>query len=228
MKMGIEEIKAGRIDALYKIGVDSISKLLTTSIEEMAKGDRVGMKNATKIWDNIHVAIVAAPLAKVMSGSGVFGPGFADVRLNAIVDAYPDILEYAHAPPGTVTSLLREIGGFDKNAVIFEDLLPEFVDWLADHPQITIGQPRVIEEKAAELPLEGINISFTGVSLASAEGKALKQKIESLGGTVKTSFSNLVNLLVARDPNNMQGKGQKAIARGVEIISLAQFKEQYP
>src|SRR6185312_13183377 len=98
----------------------------------------MGLKSAETIYNNIHSKITDAPLASVMTSSGVFGPGFGDRKIIKIVNAYPDILEYVDAEHGIITEMLTKIGGFSKMATIFEENLPHFVTWLSDHPAITI------------------------------------------------------------------------------------------
>lgn len=63
--------------------------------------------------------------------------------------------------------------------------------------------------------LSGTVVCFTGV-----RNKALEADITALGGTVKSSLTKDVTVLVAKDVNSTSSKAQTARMRGVEIIDV--------
>lgn len=63
--------------------------------------------------------------------------------------------------------------------------------------------------------LAGQAVCFTGV-----RDKALEASIVNAGGTIKSSVSKNVTILVAKDPSSTSGKAQKARNLGIEVIGL--------
>lgn len=215
----IDGLSRARVATLYESGINTISLLLTASIDDIASCNLLGIKSATKIRQSIDNAISSASLPAVMMASNIFGMGFGLTKLTDITDAYPNILEYAYADTGVVESMLLEIGGFAKLAVIFEDKLPLFVEWLEQHPQITLKEKEIIEEE--NNILEGEHIVFTGFT-----DTELADKIKRCGGNYSKTVSGKTTILVAKDLSKLGGKANK-IKSSARILSLEQFKEEY-
>lgn len=226
-QLDIKNVGPGRIALLYDNGFDSLEKLLSASIEDISKIPGLGLKSATQIYSNIHEVISNAPLSSLMTASGVFGPGFGNRKMEAIVDVYPDILSMADLPFEKLTSVVASITGFDKTAAVFAEGLPFFLQWLDEHPMIKIAE----EEKNmladtqvldGYVPMTGLKIVFTGIR--SAE---LEDKIKQRGGTVSTSVSKNTSILVAKNLEDLKGKGEKAAELNVPIMSVNDFIAKY-
>ena len=222
----IENLGPGRIAALYDVGIKSIKALIEASVNKMASGEKLGPKSAKTIHRNIHSKITDAPLATVMTASGVFGFGFGETRPKQIVEAYPDIMDYVDAKEGKVTKMLVKLGGFNKMASTFEENLPKFEKWLKRHPLITIAvhKPKKLVSKrdAKKLPLYNQIIVFTGIRDAG-----LNEQIEVLGGEVVPSFRVTATIVVAKDTSKVTNKVKQAEARGIKLYSFQAFVKKY-
>ena len=64
-------------------------------------------------------------------------------------------------------------------------------------------------------------VCFTGV-----RDKALEASIIAAGGTIKSSVSRNVTILVAKDPSSTSGKAQKARNLGIEVIGLEEMRHR--
>lgn len=216
--MGIEAVGPGRIELLFNNGFDTISKLITMKPSDISGLPGLGVTSATTICDNIRAGITNVPGYRVMTSSGCFGMGFGDEKMKAIMTAYPDIF-YKMEPKGTVTAMLKQLGGFDTMAETFELGMPKFLEWLGQHPQITIG---AAPAASASGPMKSMVVLFTGFG-----GKDLIPQIEARGGIVKDSYSAAVTLLVTLDSAKDTAKLQKAREAGKHIMTLTQFKTTY-
>src|SRR5699024_8450747 len=106
--------------------------------EQLSRLPGIGMKLANSIYFDIQNNIKDVPLPKIMAASGVFS-GFAEKRLKQIVQAYPDILQYSNDP--NLPFILQQLSGFNNLSYKFAEDLPHFIQWLYDHPLITVSIP---------------------------------------------------------------------------------------
>lgn len=226
-QLEIKNVGPGRITLLYNNGFDTLEKILSATVDDLSKIEGLGKKSATQIIDNIHNAIHPAPLANVMTASGVFGPGFGVKKMELVTEVYPDILDKSNLPHDAIVEMIRKIAGFDKMSETFAEKLPRFKEWLAEHPMIDIeifenaftGNENVIPDY---IPMNGLKIVFTG--FRSSE---LENEIKMRGGNVSTSISKNTSYLVAKDINDLKGKGEKAQGLGVPIVNVEEFKKLY-
>lgn len=226
-QLDIKNVGPGRIGLLYDNGFDTLQKILNASVEDFAKIEGLGKKSGKQIYDNIHQAINPAPLAKLMAGSGIFGPGFGIKKFELVLEVYPDILNYIDKSKEELTQLIQKVPGYDKTSDVFANHLADFVAWLEDHPMIQIepfesafNGDEEIEE--GYIPMNGLKIVFTG--FRSSE---LEDKIKSRGGVVSSSINKNTSYLVAKDPSDLKGKGAKAQELGINILGVEEFKTLY-
>jgi DNA ligase (NAD+) len=225
-QLDIKNVGPGRVALLYDYGYDTLYKMLNASISDMSIIQGLGDKSAQQIYDNIHSVIKAAPLAKVMSASGIFGSGFGTRKMELIVEEYPNILEMSSLSVDNIAIEIQKIPGFDKTAYDFAEKLELFVEWLNLHYMIKIIQPlkkEVYIGNGEQLPvLNNMKIVFTG--FRSGE---LEEKIKLRGGSVVTSISKNTNILVAKNLEELKTKGTKAKDLGIEILTKDEFVNKY-
>jgi NAD-dependent DNA ligase len=226
-QLDIKNVGPGRIALLYDNGFDTLYKILSASVDDFAKIEGLGKKSGQQIYDNIHNVIEYAPLANVMAASGIFGAGFGTKRFETIVSIYPDILDRTMLPKAELTALIRFVPGFDKIAENVAEGLPRFKDWLHEHPMIKLelNEPVFKGDEEVEpgyMPMNDIKVVFTG--FRSSE---LEDKIKSRGGVVSSTITKNTTFLIAKDPSDLKGKGEKAVALKIPIVSLDDFKKSY-
>jgi BRCT domain type II-containing protein len=83
---------------------------------------------------------------------------------------------------------------------------------------VTLTAPKAAVTGGA---LSGQVFCPTGVRLSPD----MVEKITSQGGVVTDTFSSKVTTLVAKDKNSGSSKIQKALDKGVKVISLDQLKD---
>lgn len=217
--MDIKNVGPGRIALLYDHRFDTLHKLLSAVPDDMASIPGLGFKSADQIWSSIQDVINSAPLTKLMAASGVFGPGFGVRKMEMVVKAYPNILEYATLPTSQLVDMIQSIEGFDKTSYEFAINLPKFIEWLYDHPMIKVVIP---SQKIEGTTLTGMKVVFTGF-----RSEELEDKIKRLGGSVASSMSKSTTLLVAKSLADLKTKGAKADELGIPVMSLSEFRLTY-
>lgn len=217
--LGIESIGPGRIASLVRAGVKDINRLLTINPNELILIEGIGPKLANQLYNDLHVKTKNVPLAKLMNASGIF-TNIGDIRTQAIVEEYPDILQLAQQPPNIIINYISKIKGFNKLAEEVAYKLPYFLNWLREHPQITYSlqsTPQVQNGK-----LSGMTIVLSGT-----RDKDLINAITSSGGKLGSDVSKNTNILVMKDVTDLKGKGQKALKLGIPIMSAEEFSAKY-
>ena len=218
-KLGIEGLKKGKATILYQNGVRTIYDLCELTVEQLVTFPSFAQKSAENLVTAIQASITNVNLAVLMAASNCFGIGFGEKKLNKIISAYPNILDYAFGDQ--VQGMIEALEGFDKTAAVFARRLPSFVEWLQDHPQITYLLQEVEEaEEEVEQTFAGETVVFTGFTDAT-----LAREIEARGGRYASASSGKTTLVVAKDPSKKTNSIKKAV--NARILSLAEFRAEF-
>ena len=226
-QLDIKNVGPGRIALLYDNGFDTLYKILSASADDFAKIEGLGKKSGKQIYDNIHNVIDSVPLANLMAASGIFGAGFGTKRFETILNVYPDILSRATLKKAELTALIRFVPGFDKISENVAEGLPKFIEWLKEHPMITIESTESVFTGQEELDPNYIHMNDIKVVFTGFRSSELEDKVKMRGGIVSSAVTKSTTYLVAKDPSDLKGKGEKAQQLGIPIISLEQFKTEY-
>lgn len=225
----IDEIGPSTIDKFYDNGYDSLFKILSMKIEQIT--ELIGLKNAQKIYNNLHKAITNAPLYKIMTSSCIFGEGYAEKRFQSILENYSEIIQMIFskkiAPEKELFDKITNIDGFsDIMANKFIKNLERFIVWLFEHPQIT-----VIEFSNGYVQSKNIdcNYPFKKVVFSGFRDKILKSKLEGYGIEVadRVSKNKKVDYLITQT-DEITNKVTEAIKFGSQIITKSNFLKNYP
>jgi DNA ligase (NAD+) len=225
--MDVKNIGEKRAQDFFEAGFETIKSIIEATKKELC--NVIGDANGAKVYEDLHDKLTNADLAAVMTSSGIFGPGFGDRKLLAIVDAYPNILDYSSEDEEFIVAKLFEIGGFNKMAYIFADRLPIFKNWLDALPMIRIGKkkkfmspsklsPEKVVHTEVTSDLKGQTIVFTGF-----RDKELELQIVESGGKVTSAISGKTTLVIIKDVSQMKGKALKAQDNGIKILTLENF-----
>lgn len=226
--LGIDEIGPSTIDKFYDNGYDSLFKILSLEIDQIAK--LIGLKTAQKVYDNLHRAITDVPLYKIMTASCIFEEGYAEKRFQSIIENYPEIVEmiFLKKIPSEkeLFNKIVNIEGFKiKMANKFVQNLEKFIVWLFYHSQITVKEfsvgyvhPKIID----------CNYPFKKVVFSGFRDKNLKSKLEECGIEVadRVSKTKKVDYLIT-DTDEITNKVTEAIKFGAQIITKDNFLKKY-
>lgn len=215
--MDIKQIGDERAKILYRHDLHSVRDIILASQQTFI--DALGLVGE-KVHDELHSKLRKASLAAVMTSSGIFGAGFGDRKMVAIVAAIPNILDLADQPTEIIAEKIRGIGGFDKMATVFAEKLPIFVEWLHGL-NIRFERPSPPRSSKAAI-FKGQKIVMSGKRHAD-----ITDFITLSGGKIMNSVSGLTDLVIVEDITKLTGKVMEAKSRGVEIISAAEFKRKY-
>jgi NAD-dependent DNA ligase len=129
----VENLSEGLLRKLYQNGFTTINSILSMTVDDLLEIDGFKTTLANKIYNNIHSIIdKPIPLEKLMTASNTFQNGFAEKKLKGVVIAYPDLINN----PPTVDDIISLSGWNEKTAIPFIKRLPDFIDFLKQHPSI--------------------------------------------------------------------------------------------
>jgi DNA ligase (NAD+) len=228
------------IGKLYDNGFDTLKKLFNITIEELTSIEGIKSKSAEKYQNAILSSIKDVSLGKIMSASQKFGQGFGEKKLMIILDKYPNILELSKKlKREKLISKIQKIKGIKTVADKFVDNLPNFIEFLEEHSEITIEEKTVeivfeeeVKEKKKEEKKEEKKKTLNEqvIVLTGFRDKELEGKIIKMGGRVVSAISGKTTILVKKTKDadkKPSSKELKAIENGVEVIEYDDFVEKY-
>lgn len=219
--MGVDGIRAGTLDKLIGAGFDSINLILDLEVANLLDVAGFQITSATKLVNNIKEFVLDKPhpLEVLMTASNLF-PGFGIKKLEPLVTQ----LGISKILTNTITkSAVLSVPGFsDVSASKFQDILPDFIAWLAEHPRLRVAVPKTVTKvttAAKQTPVTGKIIVFTGF-----RDKDMADKLTGMGATIADSITSSTNIIVAKDPDASSSKLDKARERGIPIMDILAFK----
>ena len=188
-------------------------------------------KLATKIHNNIKKALSEINLAELMSASNLLGRGMGTIRIQNILDVYPNILNSKLSEKELIHNIEKNVNGFStKNASLFVENIHKFKKFIKES---NIDIKKFQNEKENDIinqtnstnhPLNGKKIVFTGV-----RNKDLEKKLKSIGCVIVNNVSKDTFLVVMK--NDISGpptnKLIEAEELNINIIGLDDFNNKY-
>ena len=218
-----------RLNSFVAVGINDITSLLNATPEQLENIPRMGSKLANQLMIDLRAKLDNVPLPVIADASGFF-PNIGKGRFEMIVEVYPHLLDMAYDPPKQIAEKLRQVRGIATLADTIATILPDFFSWLQKHPMITVAEPEVNgddQEEERGNQLVGKNIVFSGFRGDLIKELTFKAKQE--GGNVQANIAKKTNLLVIKDyePSTLNKKYEQAVAAGIEIITVPEFRERY-
>lgn len=232
--LDVKYVARGTLEKLVRAGVTDVVGLMQLDEVKLKGIDGIGPKNATKIAESLNLLRESnVPCARWMAASNLFGRGFGEKRLAAIVGKYPEVARSADLS-STVIKGISEIEGVGpKTAKQFLASLPVFQKawktWGVKCAEMgAMGGPAAMatSETPATATLShpivqryaGQVVVFTGI-----RNKTWEAAIVAQGGEVSNTVGKKTTLVVAKNPEEESGKLKKARDLGVKIIGMSEF-----
>ena len=220
------------IKKLFENGFTTLQSLFNATPEKLKKMEGIQTKSAQRIVDAIKECISNVPLAKLSAASGTLGFGFGKRNMEAVLDEYPDILDYDVEEDEMIDMIMNIKGFSSKRSIQFASNIHKLKKFIKDHPMITIKMPNLKRDIEIEFEddedcdnkssVKGKTIVFTGV-----RDQKIEDIIHDRGGKVTTSVSGKTDILVVAQRYSGSSKEIKAEQMGKEILNIEDFKKKY-
>lgn len=218
---------------LFENGFTTLQSIFDATPEKLVKVEGIRKKSAQRIVDAVKECICNVPLAKLSAASGMLGFGFGERNMEAILEVYPDILDYSEIEEDEMKEKIIEIKGFsDKRASQFAKNIHSLKHFISIHSMITIKKNEINEmeiifdddesDSDSKYSLKGKTIVFTGIRDTKVE-----DIIKDRGGKVTTQVSGKTDILVVAQRYSGSTKEIKAEQLGKEILNMEDFTNKY-
>jgi NAD-dependent DNA ligase/DNA polymerase/3'-5' exonuclease PolX len=218
-EIGVESLGSGNIKRIIDAGYESIAKIIQMSREDFLKIDGFKEKMAVKLHSGIREKLETANIITIMNASNIFGRGFSTIKLELIMNAYPDVLLSKETSVRKIEKIASIKGMAIKTAELFVEKIPAFIKFMRE-----IGVP-ILETKVetnTSHPLFGKTIVVTGF-----RDKDFQEKMKTVGVNIGTSVSKQTMCLIVKNLTEDTTKANEARKLGVPIIVLDEFIKKY-
>jgi NAD-dependent DNA ligase len=220
--IGVEGLSSGNVSRIIQTGFDSVPKILKMSVDNFLEVDGFKEKTATKLYNGIREKIDAASLVKIMSASNMFGRGFSEIRLELIIESYPNVLLSKESNAQKVSKISAIKGMAEKTAEAFVERIPDFIQFIKESGLVKKLAP--VEKKHVDEshPLFGKSIVMTGFRDAE-----IQDAIKNVGAKLGASVSSKTFIVLVKDKQEDTGKAEEARKLGVPLMTPEEFKKKY-
>lgn len=216
--MGVDGIKEGTVKALIANGHTTIKSILNLTYNEALGLPGFADRSAKQLLGAIKKAKAEMSFVKVAVGSGVFGDGIGEKRLQQLVESYPDIMSMVKLPRAELYEKVSQVRGFKKLADAIATNLVKFHRFCRRN-----GIELVVEKKTA---VTGNRMAGQAVLFTSVRDNQLQEWIVTQGGKIASTVKS-ATMLVVKDENASNNKTAEAEQLGKPVVTLAQFRKKY-
>jgi DNA ligase (NAD+) len=215
--LGVDGLKLASVKKLMENGYDSIRSIIDSTETDLSNLPGVGQTKAKQWTRQIKVKLKQIDIATLADSSSLF-IGFSKSRLDAIFGIFPNSPSIKKWSRDKILSKISLLGGYNKLAVVFVDILPKFIDFVEDND---LPIRKLKQNKATGSKFKNLKITFTGI-----RDKDLQAIIEQQGGKVQNMKSD-TSILVIKDSSYTSSKISKASDLGIKILTLDEFKKNF-
>lgn len=207
----------GTITKLHEAGIKTIPQFLqlNEAFFEEKKIAGIGKASAKKIVTNIQEAAKKATIAQWAVGSGIFGRGMGERRLDPAFAVTPPNLAQSDELVQKVADLQ---GWSNDSAQEYVKNLPEFKKFLDQVGVKALPNIQELKPSPTSDRLKDLVVLFTGF-----RNKDIEDMIVGDGGTIADTFSKKVNVLLVKDETVNNEKVKKAKAAGIPVLTTEEF-----
>ena len=216
----IKGVSIGILTKLYDNGFDSLKKIIHITKDEVLKIDGFKDKSASNLIEALD-EINKKNCNEIMIASNIIGRGLGEKKLELILKNYPDICQNKKKGLEIKIEDLMKINGMGElTSQLFKNNLEKFYEFYED-----LGfKLKKINVKTIVNKGIFLNVYFVFTGFRSDE---LEKFIKDNGGEVENSITSKTNYLIMKDRNKITNKIEKAIEKGVKIISKDDFIAQH-
>ena len=230
-KMEFKGISIGIVKKLYDADINTISKFINVTKEELLNVDGIKEKKATSIIEAITETMKDLDCIKLMMASNTFGRGFASKKLKLIMDNIDD-KNFKKKP--SVDDLIKIKGIEKKTAENFIKNIDNYLEFIKltkikcnfESLDTKVNKDNKNNKNSKNSKdnskLKDINVVFSGF-----RDKELEKKIENNGGSIKSTITKSVNYLIIKNKDTKSSKIGKAKELNIEVITLENFNKKF-
>lgn len=209
-----EGVKQGVVTQLVEAGYTTIRDFYKIKESDLLQLERFGERSAKQFVAALKDSKEKLTFVNAATGSGAFGEGIGPKRLQAIIDAIPNLMdrEWTHVE---LVEAIQQVKGFKKLAEVVASNLEEFQKFCKRN-KLKLINP----ETPAGTKMQGQSILFTSV-----RDKELAKYITDQGGKLASTVKNATALITKAGATN--AKIEAAKAAQLPIYTPDEFIKKY-
>jgi NAD-dependent DNA ligase/DNA polymerase/3'-5' exonuclease PolX len=245
----VEGLGEGNVKKLVKANHNTIGKILALTKEDIEAIDTFKDKMATKIHNSIKEKLNSSSLAKITAATNILGRGFAEKRINLILDKYPNILSKKVTTKEEKNELMLQVksveGLGEKTATQFVEELPNLQKFLNEskllshekdkksHKESPNKESPNKEEPKKEVktndgPLKNEVIVLSDFKGINKTKKEFATELTNLGATLEDNLTKKTTILIVGSKDIETGKIKKAKSQpNTKILTFEEFNKIY-
>lgn len=215
----IKGISEGIITKLYDNGFDTLKKIINITKNDILNIHGFKNKSASNIIEVLK-EIKNKKCNEIMIASNIIGRGLGEKKLDLIIKSFPYICENKKkALEINIEDLIKINGMGEISSKLFKENLIKFYDFYEDL-DFELKENNIIKQNIINNNIYGYHFVFTGFRNIDYENY-----IKENGGVIDNSITNKTSYLVMKDKSKITNKIEKAIQKGIKIISKEEFEE---
>lgn len=216
--LGIKDIGASAMTDLMHAGYTDPKQILGLSKAQSIKV--YGRARGTKVYDQILDVKKGTDFNVWLRAISAYYIKGSDTTYDTILSEYPEILGLADANKvHEIADLIRSISRLKNKADVLAPVIIQAYNVALD------SKVKLLEKEQLQVVgsrMAGIVVGFSGVRDAK-----LSESIILQGGHAADSVKSNTNVLIVKDPGAGTTKIEKALAKGIPVMTIGEFKEKY-
>lgn len=213
-KIKVKWLSTATLRKLYDKGYTKPIQVFNIDVDELS--GVIGAAMAKKIISERSATFASVACHTLMDASNAFGRGFGEKRLELVTKVIPKTL---HGYVPTIEEMVSISGISAVTGKQFIDGMRIYKQFARDNP-FRCGKPvgKSPVKKKSSASLSGKIVLFTGF-----RDKPLEALVKDAGGTVVSSMSKKVNILVVKE-NTRNKKTEFAEEHGIRMVTAAELR----
>ena len=233
VSLGVDGLAKGNIKKLFKMGKNTVAKILEMTVNDFEQVEGFKTKTAEKLFNGIKNKIAQATLLDIMVASGKLGRGLGERKLKPILDKYPDVLISPHSADQK-ERMLQEVQGIGKeNAREFVKNIPTFLEFVEEcHVENKIREPTPTPMQtptpAVQTPaIAGHALCGKKIVMTKVRDKEIIDFLAKAGATLEDSMKKDTMVLIVKSKEDVSNKTEYATKNGIPMMTPDEFKQTY-
>jgi DNA ligase (NAD+) len=223
-KVKVPGLSSGILAKAQACGLNTVGKIIRADKRALLQIEGFKDKMADKIYHALQERLKTVESVTLMEASNTFGRGIGEKKITLVAQKYPQLLTNPSFNP-TVTDLTSIEGIEKKTATQFIHGIRLYWSFAKENGLLHFHnkqQEKQDTPESVEDIFKDVGFLFTGV-----RSKVTEDFIKARGGTIKSSVSKNVDVLICKDKTAKSSKIVAAEELGITIVNLEDFMKQY-
>ena len=226
--IGVEGLSTGNIKRIMEAGYVSIPAILKMEMNDFLKVEGFKEKTATKLYNGIKEKIDESSLVTIMSASNLFGRGFSDKKIEAIMESYPTVLLSKETDLQKFTKISDIKGMATKSAEAFVERIPDFIKFIKEANLSKKLAEEIPKEITKEKYVDKSHILYDkSIVITGFRDTALQERLKEIGAKNSSSVSSKTFVVLVKDKDEDTSKANEARKLGIPLMTLQEFSTKY-